>query len=136
MEPIFDRSGSVVAWLRDSDIYHLDGGHAAVLNGDNVYGHRGEHSGVFKNGLFRDHRGGVVAFIRGASGGPIRPIPSIPPIPPIPSIPPIPAIPSIPPIQAAEKDTGLQLVAFKSSVRTKIIAPVSMVTTLMTRAGS
>ena len=36
----------------------------------------------------------------------------------------------------AEKDTALRLVAFRSSVRMKIIGPVSMVTTLMTRAGS
>jgi len=54
--------------------------------------------GVFKNGLFRDHHGGVVAFKVGAKGGPLLPIPSVPPIPPIPatpSIPPIPAIPSL-----------------------------------------
>ena len=34
------------------------------------------------------------------------------------------------------KDIALRLVAFKSSVRTKIIAPAFMVTTLMTRATS
>jgi len=34
------------------------------------------------------------------------------------------------------KDTALRLAAFRSSVRTKIIAPVFMVTTLMTQAGS
>lgn len=100
MEPIFNNNGQVVAWLREKDIYHLDGSHAAVVNGENVYGHRGQHLGVFKQGLFRDQSGGAVAFIRGAHGGPILPIPAIPPIPPIPAIAPIPSIPSIPPIPA------------------------------------
>ena len=34
------------------------------------------------------------------------------------------------------KDTGLRSVAFKSSVKTRIIAPAFMVTVLMTRATS
>ncbi|HEX4707060.1 MAG TPA: hypothetical protein VH229_04955 [Candidatus Udaeobacter sp.] len=44
--------------------------------------------------------------------------------------------PRRPAYRAAEKDTALRLAAFRSSVKTKIIAPVSMVTTLMTGAGS
>ena len=100
VEPIYDRSGKVVGWLKGDDIYHLNGSHASTINSRNVYGHAGQHFGVFDKGLFRDHRGGVVAFIRGAQGGPVLPIPSVPPIPPIPSIPPIPAIPSVPPVPA------------------------------------
>jgi hypothetical protein len=100
MEPIYNRRGQVVAWHNESEIYHLNGTHAAVINGQNVYNHAGKHLGLFKDGLFRDYRGGVVAFKVGATGGPILPIASIPPIPPIPSIPPIPAIPAIPPIPA------------------------------------
>lgn len=101
MNPIYDRKGQVVAWLRnDRDIYQLDGKHAAVIKNGNVYGHRGQHLGIFKKGLFRCHRGGAVAFLKGASGGPMLPLPSISPIPPIPATPPIPAIPSIPPIPA------------------------------------
>ena len=100
MEPIYSRQGRVVAWRSDTNIYNLNGTHAAVINGQNVYGHRGQHLGVFVSGLFRDHLGAVVAYKSGAAGGPIPPIPSIPPIPPIPSIAPIPAIPSIPPIPA------------------------------------
>jgi hypothetical protein len=84
-----------------------------VLDGGNVYGHRGQHLGVFASGLFRDHRGGVVSFVRGASGGPILPIPEIAPIPPIPVIPPIPAIPSIPPIPSIPSlGWGLEWAAF------------------------
>jgi hypothetical protein len=116
MEPIFDRRGSVVAWIKGEDIYDLDGSHVAVLNGWNVYGHQGQHLGVIDRGLFRDHRGGAVAFTRGARGGPILPIPAIPPIPPIPSISPIPAIPSIPPIPAIPS-LGWSAVDWRSFIR-------------------
>ncbi len=94
MEPIFNRNGRVVAWINENNICHLNGRHAAVLNGTNVYGQRGQHLGVFENGLFRDHRGGVVAFIRGGAGGrPVLPVPNVPPVPPVPSVPPVPAVP-------------------------------------------
>ena len=100
MEPIYDRAGRVVAWHRGKDIYHLNSTHAGVINGVNVYGHHGQQLGVFKNGLFRDHRGGVVAFVRGATGGPVLPVPSVPPVPPVPSVPPVPAVPSVPRVPA------------------------------------
>ena len=100
MEPIYGHSGQVVGWLQGEDIYHLNGSHAAVLNGTNVYGHRGQQLGVFDKGLFRDHSGGVVAFIRGATGGPVLPVPSVAPVPPVPSVPPVPAIPSVPRVPA------------------------------------
>jgi hypothetical protein len=100
MEPIYDRSGRVVAWRRGNDIYNLHGLHAAVLNGPNVYGHRGQQLGVFGNGLFRDSRGGVVGFMRGAAGGPVLPVPSVAPVPPVPSVPPVSAVPSVPRVPA------------------------------------
>ncbi|MGJ8689983.1 MAG: 4-fold beta flower protein [Gammaproteobacteria bacterium] len=81
MEPIFDKNGRVMAWLNDKNIYHLNG----------------QHLGIFDGGVYRDHRGGVVAFIRGGSGGPVFPVPSVPPVPPVPSVPPVPAVPSVPP---------------------------------------
>lgn len=98
MDAVYDADGSVVGWHRDPHLYTLDGSHIGFVNGENIYGHRGEHRGVFKKGLFRDHSGAVVAFKRGATGGPLLPIPAIAPIPPAPGIPPIPAIPEIAPI--------------------------------------
>lgn len=95
MNPIYSNYGQVIAWQNNKNIYHLNGRHAAVINGTNVYSHNGCHLGIFSNGLFRDQRGGAVAFLNGARGGPILPICAISPIPPIPSIPPIPAIPSL-----------------------------------------
>ena len=56
MKPIYDRSGLVVGWLRDGDLYSPGGRHVGVLNQKNVYGHGGQHLGVFENGFFRDHR--------------------------------------------------------------------------------
>ncbi len=100
VKPIYDRFGRAVGWLRGNNLYSRDGRHVAVIRSMNVYGHRGQHLGVFYKGFFRDPRGGAVAFVEGAKGGPLLPITSIPPIPPIPSIPPVPAIPSIPPIPA------------------------------------
>ena len=101
MEPIYDRSGRVVGWLGGNDVYHLNGSHAAVVIGPNVYGHRGQQLGVFGGGFFRDHDGAVVAFIRGASGGPVLPAQSLHPAPPIPSVPPVPAVPAVPRVPAA-----------------------------------
>jgi hypothetical protein len=83
MQPIFNRQGQVVAWYKGTNIYHINGAHAAVINGENIYDQRGRHLGIFKKGIFRDHKGGAVAFISGASGGPILPITSISPIPPM-----------------------------------------------------
>jgi 4-fold beta-flower domain-containing protein len=100
MNPIFGPSGRVVAWLRGTNIYDLDGSHAAVINGNNVYGHRGQQLGTFTKGFFRDARGGAVAFVRGASVGPVPPVPAVPPVPPVPQIPPIPAVPAIPRVPA------------------------------------
>lgn len=100
VEPIYNRTGQIVAWQRGTDIYHFNGAHAAVINGTNVYGHQGQQLGVFQNELFRDHRGGVVAFMKGALGGPVLPVPSAPPVPPVPSVPPVPAVPSVPRVPA------------------------------------
>ena len=93
MEPTYDPRGKVIAWLNGENIYYLDGKHAAVLNGENLYGRRGQHLGVFLSGFFRGHRGGAVAFMQGANGGPLLPLASLPPLPPLPALAPLPAVP-------------------------------------------
>ena len=98
MEPTYDPRGKVIAWLNGENIYYLNGKHAAVLNGENLYGRRGQHLGVFLSGFFGDHRGGAVAFMEGASGGPLLPLASLPPLPPLPALAPLPAVPSLPPL--------------------------------------
>ena len=41
-----------------------------------------------------------MAFVKGARGGPLLPVPSIAPVPPILAIPPVRAVPSVPRIPA------------------------------------
>jgi len=74
MEPIYGSSGQVVAWLDDRDaIRDLRGAVVGWLYDDAVHGLSGQHRGYFNDGLFRDNRGAVVAWITGAGGGPAKP---------------------------------------------------------------
>jgi hypothetical protein len=86
MEPIYDSAGAVVAWKRDDDIHDVHGRAIAFLSNKNVAGYNGKHLGVLDKGFFRDHRGDVVAFMRGATGGPVLPVPSEKPVPPVPAV--------------------------------------------------
>jgi hypothetical protein len=104
VEPIFDSAGAVVAWKRGDDIHDAHGQAAAFLSSRNIVSYSGRHLGVFDKGLFRDHHGDVVAFMRGATGGPVLPVPSEKPVPPVPAVtpsrpepppPPAPAVPSL-----------------------------------------
>lgn len=68
------------------------------IEGKNVFSYSGKYLGEFEDGFFWDMYGNAVAFVEGASNGPLTPITEIPPIPPIHPIPPIPPVPPIPPI--------------------------------------
>ena len=48
MQPIYDKSGSAVAWLSAGHVYALDGGHAGFVRAWNVHGNAGEHLGVLR----------------------------------------------------------------------------------------
>src|SRR2546429_8967573 len=101
MTPLFDRVGEVGAWVREEGvIYDLSDFPVAFIMSHDIYSFSGEHKGRFSSGYLRDHYGNAVGWVRGAKGGPLLPIPSVPPIPPIPAVPPVPPIPSIPPIAA------------------------------------
>ena len=98
MKPIFSRDGHVVGWLQGVSVYGTDGTHLAFLQCSNVYRQDGYHLGVFHNGWFRDHYGGAVSFISGATGGPLTPITTLPPIPPIPQLAPTRPVFSVAPV--------------------------------------
>jgi len=85
MEPVFDAAGRPVAWLyqrqflidrsnvcrafiRDRVLFLLD--HRVI--------------GSFSDGYVWDARGEAVAFVRGATNGPVLPAPHVAPPPPIP----------------------------------------------------
>ena len=101
MEPIYNRNGSMVAWLRDDVIYDISLKPCAFIRNETVFTYLPHHIGRFDCGFFRDKSGRVVAFISGATGGAIPPAPKIPPSPPVPSAPTAPPAPSAPPAPPA-----------------------------------
>ena len=98
--PIFDLKGSLTAWLKDNLIFSVSGAAAAYLNGENVINYAGVHCGSLKNGFFRDHGGNIVAFIKGATGGPMLPVTKTPPVAPMPGVAPIKPVAPMTPVQA------------------------------------
>lgn len=96
MQPIYNRSGRVVAWQNKNTVTDLSGRTVAFLNGDNVHDTRGRHLGQFKDGYFRNKRGTASAFMQGARSGPLLPVPSVTPVPPVPGVPPVPSVPAVP----------------------------------------
>ena len=102
MLPICDPHGSTIAWFKDELIFSLSGTPLAFLKDESVINYAGTHCGFLKNGFFRDYGGNIVAFMRGATGGPIlppvkvapAPIPGVIPIRPAAPIPPAAAMPT------------------------------------------
>lgn len=82
MEPIYDHSGAVVAWRKAEGIYALDGQACALLWNRGIHDLQGRYLGRFEDGWFRDRSGRVVAFIQGATGGPLPPSTQAPPVAP------------------------------------------------------
>lgn len=98
VEPIYDSAEAVVAWKRRDEIHDLHGQAVALLSKKNVVSYSGRQFGVLDKGLFRDRHGDVVAFMFGATGGPVLPVPPgpvVPPERPEPPVPPDPAVPSL-----------------------------------------
>lgn len=98
MEPIYNQKGLTVGWLKEGVNYNIDGTPCAFIRNDNIFNYEGDYLARLNRGFFRDMNGDAVAFMRGASGGPIPPVPEVAPVPPIPAIPPIPPIPAVPPV--------------------------------------
>jgi len=104
VEPLFDRKGQTVAWIQDDRILNRAGEHIAFLSNESVVDYAGRHLGVFRGGFVRDHAGHAVAYVRGATGGPLTPLPAVPPLPPsrplprikpMPPFSPLPGMPSV-----------------------------------------
>lgn len=81
MEPIFNPHGKSIGWIDNDVIYDRSNRYRAFVSDGNVFTYQGRHLGVLDNGFSRDKFGYCVAFIKGASGGPIPPIPEIAPVP-------------------------------------------------------
>ncbi|TES85194.1 MAG: hypothetical protein E3J89_05025 [Candidatus Aminicenantes bacterium] len=98
MEPIYDQNGRTVGWLKEDVVYYIDGSPCTFIRNGNIFNYEGDYLGRLNRGFFRDKDGNAVAFMRGATGGPIPPISEVSPVPPIPAIPTIPPIPAVPPV--------------------------------------
>jgi hypothetical protein len=97
MNAVFNRNGRTIAWLNGTEIFDINGISIDFLNNQAVYNLQGNYKGTFTDVFFRDYTGNAVAYIQGASNGPVPPVPpiqNIPPIHPIPEIQPVSPIPS------------------------------------------
>ena len=72
--------------------------HLASVDGEWLVNRRGKAVAHFTSGWIRDLRGDCVAFMEGASGGPMTPQTQIAPIPPTPGITPMAAVASLSPL--------------------------------------
>ncbi|GAA3974612.1 4-fold beta flower protein [Mucilaginibacter dorajii] len=75
---IYNNAGVLVAWINGDIIYDSTGRDAiAFIDNQKVisFSNDGKYLGRFHNGFFRDKVGNAVAWIKGATGGPITPIP-------------------------------------------------------------
>ena len=105
MLPIRDQTGKTCGWLNDIYLHELTGRHVGyVLTAGHVFTFMDAYVGHLDDGYFCDRAGDAVAWLDGASGGPLlpaalsapaAPTPQAPLIdrPPLPA-PPVPAIPT------------------------------------------
>lgn len=97
MEPIYDRTGHPVGWLLDDVVRDMKARPRAFVDRGAVYSYDARYLGVVDRGFFRDRDGRAVAFVRGASAGPVMPPTKSAPMPPIPPIAPVHPMPPVPP---------------------------------------
>jgi hypothetical protein len=105
MDALYDRTGSAVAFLDGTRIMSLQGASLAWVDGSgNVYDYGGQHLGWWRQGHMRGHDGGVVAWMRGATGVGV-PLPNAKRAPPSPrrSAEPHRQTPALPPPQPGGK---------------------------------
>ena len=105
MDAIYDRTGAAIAFLDGARIVSLQGASLAWVDGSgNVYDYDGRHLGWWRNGHLRGRDGGVVAWMRGATGlGVALPHARLPPPPPRRSHEPHRQTPASPPAQPGGK---------------------------------
>ncbi|QEC78190.1 4-fold beta flower protein [Mucilaginibacter ginsenosidivorax] len=71
---VYNKAGVVIGWIQNSIIFNYEGSKAlAFIDKQDVFAFGGNNTylGRFHNGFFRDKAGNAVAWVRGASDGPI-----------------------------------------------------------------
>lgn len=99
MNPLYDRSGQVYAWVDKAAgrITDLTGRHVAHISSNNVYDYRGRHLGWWDRDHLRDRDGAVALYERDAADlGVFKPFPAFAPFRPLPTFAPMPALPALP----------------------------------------
>lgn len=66
MQAIYNIKGKTVGWLSYRDLYDLSGNFIGFIKGHGVYNIKSEFCGTLRHSVFRDKRGLVVAFMKGA----------------------------------------------------------------------
>jgi hypothetical protein len=100
MEPIFDSAGRPVAWLyRQQFLIDRFGVCRAFIRGRVLFSMDRRVLGEFSQGYVWDTQGEAVAFVRGASNGPVLPAPHYAGSAPIP---PVVSVPVLPPVVASQ----------------------------------
>lgn len=73
MEPIYGRTGQVVAWLHGEDVISLAGGYDAFISSGSVISYRGKHLGWFEHGAFWNSQNQAVGMLRDLTASIPRP---------------------------------------------------------------
>ena len=98
MQPIFNKSGKVEAWLKGSEIYNPRGYNVGYVINNATYNLKSKYIGTLQKSFFRDLNGNVVTFLNGAKSGPVLPsFKSLPVKPVLKSTSPHKVVPSPPP---------------------------------------
>jgi len=85
MLPIRDQAGKTCGWLNDGHVHDLTGQHFGyVISHGHVFTFVGAYVGRLVDGYFCDRAGDAVAWLDGASGGPLLPVALPAPVAPIP----------------------------------------------------
>ena len=71
---VYNQAGVVIGWIKNNIIFNYEGNKAvAFIDKEDVFsfGNGNAYLGRFHKGFFRDKTGNAVAWVHGASGGPI-----------------------------------------------------------------
>ena len=73
MQAVYNIKGKTVGWLSYRDLYDLTGAFIGFIKDHVVYNLKSEFCGTLRKSVFRDKKGLVVAFIKGAKNTPSLP---------------------------------------------------------------
>lgn len=100
---IFDHHGNAFGLIYDNgDVTDIQGRHICFVHDDSIFDYNGQHRGWYENGIFRDHWGNTVAFLKNATDSPrpLLPLTNLPPLPGLKQLRPLRPLRSLKPLKA------------------------------------